>query len=132
MKEKDEMIFVTDDQGKKLDQTDKEVMNAAASGEGTIEIKSAEQLMELAHLAHETFQKFRVDVNKIMTPERAKIVRDLRVQDYSWRAIARECHAQFNGTWQPESNQLAGMALCEAAAEHFGENYRDEFWNNGN
>lgn len=126
----DEKIIISNDQAKNIDQTDKDFLNSAASGEGLIEISSADQLMELAQMAQTAFKKFRAQVDAIMNQERAQIIRDLRVeQDYSWRAVARECHIQFAGTWEPVSNQLAGMALCEAAAELFGENYMEEPWN---
>lgn len=130
MENEEKPIIVSDDTGSKLHQADKALIESAKTGEGLIEIKSADALMELAQAAHETFQFYRKEVNKIISPERAEIIRDLRInQDCSWRMVAAECHALFQGTWEPESNQLAGMALCEAAAEHFGENYMDEKWN---
>ena len=65
-----------------------------------------------------------------MTKERAEFVRKLRLEeDYTWRMIAQECFEQWQGDWEPSSNQLVGMALCKAAALVFNENYATAPWN---
>ena len=67
-----------------------------------------------------------------MTKEEAKFIRDLRVnKGYTWRQIAAECHEKgmFGGDWDPPSNQIIGLTLCEVAAEKFGEDYLKEPWN---
>jgi death-on-curing protein len=67
-----------------------------------------------------------------MTRARAESIRRLRVDEsYSWRAVAAECHEQWvdDASWEPPSNQLAGMELCEAAAEYFDEHFLTAPWN---
>jgi death on curing protein len=67
-----------------------------------------------------------------MTRERAAYIRQLRVaQSYSWRMVAAECHESWaaDASWDPPSNQLAGMELCEAAAEFFNEHFLQTPWN---
>lgn len=97
---------------------------------GLHEIESSEELQKLAEEARKVFEGFLKDARALMTPERAAFVRQLRVDnDYTWRAVARDCRERFGGTWLPLSNQLAGMALCEVAAEYFGEHYKDKKWN---
>lgn len=67
-----------------------------------------------------------------MTPERARYVRKLRVDDgLTWRGIAEAWEKEFAAVadWKFDGNQLAGMALCEAASERFGENHMEPPWN---
>ena len=134
-KNKEEIKFVTTDiQMKefkgKLSETDKVVQKAAETGEGLIKIKSSEEFMELAKLAGEVHDSFLDLSSKIMDKEKADFVRKLRVDEgYSWRAVAEECYKIWGGNWQPPSNQLMGMVLCEKAAEFFDENYMTTPWN---
>lgn len=134
--EKDETIFVTDDtfvrNGGKLDETDIEIIKSARSGEG-IEIKNTEELMELAKGLSDTFDYYREQARKLMTLQQALSVRWLRVYEHcSWRTVARACSGQNWPDWEPwepASSQPMGMALCEGAAQFFGENYREPPWN---
>ena len=67
-----------------------------------------------------------------MTRTRATHIRHMRVDEsYSWRVIAAECHEEWAGdaAWEPNSNVLAGMELCEAAAEYFDEHFLQSPWN---
>lgn len=67
-----------------------------------------------------------------MTHARASHIRHLRVDEsYSWRIVAAECHERWGNesSWEPASNQLAGMELCEAAAEYFDEHFLASPWN---
>ena len=67
-----------------------------------------------------------------MTPERARRIRELRVDiGCTWRAVAAHSFEDWadDANWSPESNQLAGMALCKSAAEMLGENGEEEPWN---
>ena len=68
-----------------------------------------------------------------MTPERAAAIRALRTSEEgcSWRGIAEECHHSWgsDASWDPPSNQIAGMELCEAAAALLGEHYLSAPWN---
>jgi hypothetical protein len=83
---------------------------------------SREELIELAQRAAERKLEFDVVAVAGMTMERATRIRDLR-KTRSWRAIAGATHKEWgpDAMWEPETNQLAGMALCEAAAAMLGE-----------
>jgi len=133
----EEIVFITEDKGIRktgeVDPTDMEIIKSAKTGEGIIQIKSKEQLMALAKAASDTFDYFREQARK-MTKEQAEFIRRLRVDEgYSWRAVARRCYGNHRfrdwPKWGPPSNQIMGMALCERAAEFFGEDYRKEPWN---
>lgn len=69
-----------------------------------------------------------------LTLKQARFVRALRVQPdapegigHSWREIALICHEEWDGDW--ESNQIAGMEICQVAASLLGENYLKPPWN---
>jgi hypothetical protein len=112
----------------KLDPVDKQVLESAKTGEGLVPITSVDQLKALAKRAGEVHDGFLEEAMGIMTRERAEFVRRLRVdEDYTWRAVARECSEAWDTNWG--SNQLAGMALCDIAAKVFGEDYMEEPWN---
>lgn len=98
-------------------------------GSELIQIRNADDLKALAEMASETHNHFLDTIRPLITKDRAEFVRKLRIEGYTWRAIARDCHLKFNGSWSPISNQLAGMALCEISAPFFGENWNDEIWN---
>jgi len=122
------------DEERKLASADRSIIESAATGEGLIEITSVEQLMELAQMAGERFKGFQAMVLALMEKEHAEFVRKLRVDEgYSWRAVADTCYIEWGGDafeeWDPPSNQLMGMALCEHAAEFFDEHYMKEPWN---
>jgi hypothetical protein len=52
----------------------------------------------------------------------------LRVdRKYTWRSVARACSNAWRLDWG--SNQIAGMSICEAAAERLFEHYRKPPWN---
>lgn len=68
------------------------------------------------------------EMRAMITPERAAVVRRLRVDDgESWRGVAAECNAAGEGDW--DDNQIAGMARRRVAAAHFGEEWRYAPWN---
>lgn len=116
----DERIFITNDKyDGKIHETDKKILDSVKTGEGTIAIKSREQLFELARSAQHLYNHFGVIIEPILTEERAREIKRLRITEkYSWRALAAECHSKWpNATWQPPSNQLAGMQLCAIAAK---------------
>jgi hypothetical protein len=111
---------------------DRAVARAAQGFEPVIEITSAGQLEAMARAAQNTFSVFHDTVVAIMTPERAAFVRDLRVgKSYSWRAVADACFTEWETTlpaevrdnWQPRSNQIMGMALCEVVAAMEGQHF---------
>lgn len=127
------MKFVTEDSSlpdkdAKIHPADAEVIASAKTGEGLIAL-TPEMLEDLAQAARETWGEFGSFAATI-TSEQAAFVRKLRVDDgWTWRGVAQECHDAWNGDWQPPSNQIMGMALCEVAAKHFGEDYMQDPWN---
>ncbi|MBA7701390.1 hypothetical protein ES703_110126 [subsurface metagenome] len=91
-----------------------------------------EEVVELGRKADERMKEFTKLTESISLAQAAQI-RILRV-DYhmTWRSVARTCYLEkwpnLRG-WEPSSNQLMGMSLCEKAAEFFNENYREPPWN---
>jgi hypothetical protein len=81
-----------------------------------------DELRALAEMARERKLEYDVVACAGMTAKRAVRIRELR-KTSSWRAIAATCFQEWgaDAMWHPESNQLAGMALCEAAAARLGE-----------
>jgi len=87
-----------------------------------------DDLQDLAGAAAETWALFQREVREAMTEERAAYVRKLRVdRKYTWRSVARACSNAWGTDWG--SNQIAGMSICEAAAEYSFEDYRQPPWN---
>ena len=85
---------------------------------------------ELGHAAAQRMAVFSAQIGLGMTAGRARFVRRLRCDEKaSWRKVARQFYLLYGGDWEPMSNQLAGMALCQAAAAHFGESPREAPWN---
>jgi hypothetical protein len=122
----DEIKFVTNDQN--LDGTEQKML----TDPGYIEITGVEQLKALAEAAVATKNFFDASIKPKMTAERAKRIRQLRVElGQSWRGVASMCAEEWgdDAGWEPPSNQLAGMSLCEFAAEMLGEHYRESPWN---
>jgi hypothetical protein len=118
---------MTDDDDPRLAKADRDVFHAAATGEGLIPIETAEDLRLLADAAKRTMTRFE-DIFAAMTQEQAAYVRKLRCDDgYSWRAVAQTCSLEWDGDWN--SNQLAGMAICERAAQLHHEHYMSPPWN---
>lgn len=120
--------------GREIHPCDAEVYHSLLTGENSVEITSAEQLWELAKSALATSERLEKLAYELVTRERAEEIRRLRVdEEYTWRMIAEACYKAWQLTpdhWSPPSNQIAGMALCQAAAEFFlGEHYMREPWN---
>jgi len=137
----EEYEFITDDKSLRekrekdgLGQGDRAIFQSMQTGDGLIEIKSVEQFKALAQAASDRFDGLR-EIVKVMTHDQALFIRMLRVdKGYTWRAVAEACYVQnWEGydreQWAPPSNQLMGMALCEKAAEFFGEDYEQPPWN---
>jgi len=114
----------------KLDVGDYSVMATTAHGEGAKAV-SLNDLREMARQADETYRHLLDLVRGGMKKRHARYVRQLRLANHSWRLIARLCYNRGWqwARWEPPSNQIAGMALCQRAAELHGENYREEPWN---
>lgn len=86
---------------------------------------------EEAKAALDTIKDFPL-IRARMTRARAVHVRHLRIDESaSWRVVAAECHESWanDAAWEPATNVLAGMELCEAAAEYFGEQFLQAPWN---
>jgi len=130
----DGAALVTDDraiiEGGKLDVADYSVMAAAAHGEGA-KTFSVNEFRDLTRQAGEVHSQFVDLVRGGMRKRHARYIRELRLQNHSWRSIARLCYNRGWewARWAPPNNQLAGVALCERAAEMHGEHYREEPWN---
>jgi hypothetical protein len=87
-----------------------------------MEVLGREGAAVVKHFQQEARRLLKADERK------AAFVRRLRVdQRLTWRAIARACSTAWKTDW--ESNQLAGMAVCECAAEWFLEDYMKPPWN---
>lgn len=58
-----------------------------------------------------------------LTADQYVFIRKLRNEEpnHSWRAVAEVCAEEWGGDW--DSNQLAGMDLCRAAAKFFNEDW---------
>jgi hypothetical protein len=110
---------------------DMEVLKCAQTGEGAIPITSAEMLNDLVKTTRATKNVFS-KTTETMTKKQAEKVREWRVNDdCTWRGIAQMAWNEgwFDRRWDPPSNQLMGMDLCEKAARFFGENYMEPPWN---
>jgi hypothetical protein len=89
------------------------------------------QVLALAEKAEEVHAEFYGWIKPRMTRERAEQIRRLRVDlSWSYRRIAGMSYLEWgrDGNWHPETNQLAGVALCEAAAELLGEDVQNYPW----
>jgi hypothetical protein len=122
----------------KLDPVDQEIYRQSVTRENLITIKSKDELEALGMAAALTKKGFDEDATRIMNARRADEVRRLRVDEgHSWRAVAHACYDAWSlelprdvrESWMPPSNQLMGMALCEAAARFFFEDPMQPPWN---
>jgi hypothetical protein len=115
-----------------IDPIDKELLSGTVTTKDLTDI-SDKEFLELQKVAQRTVDIFEALCLKIVTPERAARIKELRVvEGYSWRAVARQCHEEFEGhleaEWYPESNQLMGVALCNRACELLSEDPSGEDW----
>jgi hypothetical protein len=85
---------------------------------------------EATSARHQAWSEFDAAVATfIHSEERARLVRRWRVEELcSFPTIATRAHMEWHGDWQPPSNQLAGVALCAAAARMLGEDPGEEPW----
>jgi hypothetical protein len=89
-----------------------------------------EQLQTLGRAAAVTESHFAAHVMQYLTPEKANHVRTLRCEKrYSWRAIAQACFDEWEGSWEPSSNQLMGRELCIQSAKMLNEDAGTAPWN---
>src|SRR5262245_36737601 len=107
---------------RKLSSVDQKLVDASYSDsmEGMVNL-SADDVMKMAQQAREKYDMYSLMILKIMDKKRAKEVYDFRVtQRYTWRLLAVACWSKWEEAahiWQPPTNQLAGMALCEVASQ---------------
>lgn len=135
--EPEETVFLTLDENQRSglgDHTtaaDQAVLRSVETGEGLITLtpERLKELMVQAAATMDYFQSLFVDMPKDM----AVFVRSLRVdQGYTWRAVAAAVSLKMNLTGTEDdwgSNQLCGMAICEAAAKQFDEDFMTGVWN---
>ncbi len=97
--------------------------------QGPLHEISGEELLKLAQRAATVKAQFDIVATAGMTMARALRIRELRITS-SWRTIAALCHVEWgqDALWEPHTNQLAGMALCEAAATKLGEDPERSPW----
>ncbi len=96
--------------------------------ENTIKI-SYEEMMQLGKMASYTMDDYLATITPKMTRERALRIRNLRSNN-SWRIVAGATYLEWgmDAAWVPQNNQLAGMALCQIAAELLEEDQTKEPW----
>ena len=112
---------------RRLSAVDRELARTAASAAGLRRLQP-DEVEDLVGASAATWRHFRQAAAAAMTDERAAFVRRLRVdRKYTWRAVARACSRAWGTDWG--SNQIAGMAICEAAAARCFEHYRRSPWN---
>ena len=93
---------------------------------GRLRALSPAELTAMGEGADSTVKFFRKHIT--LDRQRADLVRQLRIEeDYSWRAIARWCATISGGPWG--GNQLAGLVICEKAAEMLGQDFMSPPWN---
>jgi len=98
-----------------------------AEARGTPLDLAQSNLLFLARAAERVHANYLRLATRLMTKVRARRVRRLRNKLlHSWRAIASATYDEWGildtpDAWSPPSNQIMGMALCEAAAKTLGE-----------
>lgn len=108
-----------------MTEADRNVLESATTGRDTRPI-TPEEMEEIAKKAETILNSFR-EIFKDMPMEVARFIRSLRVDaNGTWRYVAETCNNEYGGYWG--SNQLAGMALCERAAQLHGEDYLTDPW----
>jgi hypothetical protein len=120
-----ESIFVTADQqakkGRTVDAVDAQIESDVAAGKG-IPITSMEEMMKFAKAANETKKAFDEQIATLnMTQEQAQFIYEKRItQQGTWRYVAHACYDAWDGNWEPPSNQLMGISLCQEASRVLG------------
>lgn len=98
-----------------LHPVDRAYLVSATTGEGAIPI-TQKQIQEFLIGSLHNRMLFKQMIERLMTRKRAEYVRYLR-HTHSWRALAQRCHDEWGAGWDPPSSQIAGIILCEVAAE---------------
>ncbi len=95
-----------------------------------IRVKTEDELRALCDATAAVHGEAHELLRDVMTLERCREVRKLRIDEgLTWRGVAAECHQRWGASWEPPSNQLWGIALCEIAARAHSENPHDFPWN---
>ena len=69
------------------------------------------------------------EYNFEMTQDLADRIKVLRcVQGCTWRRVAELIYDHIGGDWNPPSNQIVGIDLCDMAMSYLGETVEDG-WN---
>jgi hypothetical protein len=98
---------------------------------GSVALTTPEEIQDLARRVAETHAHFLEWIHPRMTRQRAERIRELRcVQDQSYRSIAGQLALErsADGAWNPPTNSIAGVVLCECAAELLGEDVHAYPW----
>lgn len=86
----------------------------------------------LGRQANEAYKGLQDEIAMWMTVVRARRIRDLRTKRRcSWRRVAEVVHREWgtDAAWLPPDNQIAGMVLCEVAADLMDEDGQADPWN---
>ncbi len=97
----------------------------------SVTLTTAEEIEELERRVAETHAHFLEWIQPRMTRRRAERIRELRcVEDQSYRAIAGASALEWgpDGVWEPPTNSIAGVVLCECAADVLGEDVHCYPW----
>lgn len=120
----------------RLTEVDRELVQDSATGPGADSyVLTRPMLADLARQAQARFDGFkRSPFVRAMGLAAANRVRQWRVDEQgSWRHVAQRAHEAWNGardrSWDPPSNQLMGIALCQRAAQLLGEDPDAAPWN---
>jgi hypothetical protein len=125
MKDEQPLTYIGDS---KISSAERDFLLREPSGNTVL---SSEEVLEMARRANETHELFYRWIKPRMNVQRARRVQQMRCSDgWSYRTIAGLSYLEWgaDGTWAPLNNQLAGMALCEAAAELLGEDVQSWPW----
>lgn len=113
-----------------FDEPDVEVL-PAGPGYAFVTPELLEGMRDAAAEKHASIRAF-VEPVLLTLPALCRLVRRKRVDEkYSWRAVARwaSMRPELSRGWYPPENQIAGMLLCEVAADAFDEHYLACPWN---
>jgi hypothetical protein len=96
-----------------------------------------DELVDIAISGDRVKSFFGMYVDVMLTESQARMIRDWRINErYTWRKVARASFAmastrQWAGwnLWEPPSNQIMGLSLCEKAAELLNQHFLFPPWN---
>jgi hypothetical protein len=119
--ETDKVLLSNEDYSRQRDPVDDQIVASSRTGEGCVEL-TPEMLEDLVKQAEISYRLFASKARQILTRERALFVKQCRVeQNCTWRKVAHLCHDEWKEDWEPPSNQIVGIVLCQQAMEMLGE-----------